>query len=134
MKSIASAEVLAVGKAIDESLIIKAAFEKLVGIEVELNIIVDSKDLFTSLSTCRVPEDKSIRADVQLIRYCFETKKIENIIWIPGAVNPADPLTKKDSPILESLQIMLYQGEIPLDLSREKRNPLVNHLAKVGEY
>lgn len=59
--------------------------------------MVDSKDLFDSLTTCHVPEDNAIRADVQLIRYNFETHHVDRLLWIPGSLNLSDVLTKKDS-------------------------------------
>lgn len=50
VKSIASAEVLASGTAIDEGKLIANVYEILLQTEVHLRVIVDSKDLFTSLS------------------------------------------------------------------------------------
>ena len=97
--------------------------KRILHLDVNLFVVVDSKDLFTSLSTCRTPEDKSIRADVQLLRYNFETEQLNKLIWIPGSANPADPLTKKDSLLSEVLQLMLFQGRLPLDLSRMEDRP-----------
>ena len=60
VKSIASAVILAAGCAIDEDKIISDSYTKLLGVGAHLHVFVDSKDLFNSLSTCRVPEEKSI--------------------------------------------------------------------------
>ncbi len=35
-------------------------------------------------------------------------------------LNPADALTKKDTPIDKALQLMLYSGELPIDFSKGK--------------
>lgn len=118
VKSIASAEVLAAGDAIDDGKLIANVYKVLLGIDVHLYVVVDSKDLFSSLSTCRTPEDKSILADVQLLRYNFETHNLNQLIWIPGSANPADPLTKRDSPLMDTLQIMLFDGTLPLDFAK----------------
>ena len=115
--SSASAEVLAAGCAINEGNMIKEAYKTLLGIEVHLCVVLDSKDLFLSLSTCRTPEDKSIRADVQILRYNFERHYLNRLIWIPGSLNIADSLTKKDSPLAETLQLMLFDGSLPVYLS-----------------
>ena len=57
VKSIASAETLAAGEAIDEEKLIVRAFEDLFGFKIQLSIAIDSKDLFTTLSTCRLASD-----------------------------------------------------------------------------
>ncbi len=55
--STASAETLAAGEAIDEGKVIVRAFEDLFGFKIQLSIAIDSKDLFTTLSTCRLASD-----------------------------------------------------------------------------
>ena len=82
--------------------------------DVHLYVIVDSKDLYDSLSTCRTPEDKSIRADVQLLLYNFETHQLNKLIWIPDNANSADALTKRDFALCETLQLMLFDGTVPI--------------------
>ena len=37
-------------------------------------------------------------------------------IWIPGSVNPADVLTKLDSRICDTTQLMLSDGTMGVDL------------------
>eukprot|EP00178_Gracilaria_changii_P027963 TRINITY_DN936_c0_g2_i2.p1 TRINITY_DN936_c0_g2~~TRINITY_DN936_c0_g2_i2.p1 ORF type:complete len:399 (+),score=36.11 TRINITY_DN936_c0_g2_i2:473-1669(+) len=115
VKSIGSAETLAAGEAIDKGKVLTNAFHKLLNVEVDLLVVVDSKDLFDTLSTCRNATDRSIRADVSVIRYEFETHNISRMIWIPNKLNLADPLTKLDSFLCTSLELLLYSGTIPLD-------------------
>ena len=50
---------------------------------------------------------------MKLIRYYFETKQVDSIIWVPGSANFAGPLTKNDSPLSTALQLLLYQGYLP---------------------
>lgn len=73
-KSTGDAEVLAAGEAIDEGKVLRATFELLLDISIGLIVVVDSKDLYTSLSTQRNCVDRSIRADVNCIGLDFETK------------------------------------------------------------
>lgn len=54
VKSIASAEVLATGEPISEVKVIVNAFIDSLGLDLDLLIAVDSKDLFSSFSTCRL--------------------------------------------------------------------------------
>ena len=84
---------------------------------VDLIVCTDSKDIFKTLSTQRNSVDRSIRSDVNVIRYDFETKQVNYIIWIPGATNLADPGTKPDSSLTSALQLLMFTGKIPIDLT-----------------
>ena len=66
---IGAAEILAVGEAIYERKLIKSSFSHSLCANVNLLVATDSKDLFNSLSTKRNSIDKSIRGDVNLIRF-----------------------------------------------------------------
>ena len=114
-KSVGAAETLAAGSAIDEGKTLVQAYQTLLNLNVDLVIVVDTKDLYDSLSTCRNATDKSIRADVSLIRYEFETHKINRMVWIPGKLNSADAITKPDSPLCQTLQLLMFSGTIPID-------------------
>lgn len=119
-KSIGSADVLATGFGIDEGILTSAALSILLSAQIPVTVVADSKDLFDSLTSCHVPEDKSIRADVQLIRYYFETRQIHKMVWVPGSLNLADPLTKKDSSLCDALQILLFDGSLPFSIPDAK--------------
>ena len=112
VKSIGDAEILAAGETIDEGKVLANAYRELLHMEIELLVALDSKDLFETLSTCRNSIDRSIRADVSVIRYEFETQKVNRMSWIPGKVNLADPVTKPNSPLVEALQLSFFTGEL----------------------
>lgn len=114
-KSIGAAETFATGECIDEGKMLAKAYELLLGIEVELWIAVDSKDLYSTLTTCRNATDRAMRGDVSFIRYEFETRSIARMFWIPGAINMADPGTKPNSPLAQTLSLLLSSGELPID-------------------
>ena len=117
VRSIGAAEILAVGEAVDEGKVIKSVTSNLLGTNVKLLVATDSKDLFNALSTQRNSIDKSIRADVNLIRFEYETHSVNTVVWIPGKSNPADPGTKRDSPLTDVLRLMLYTGVLPIDFT-----------------
>lgn len=75
---------LACGEAIDEGKAIAEALCELLSAEVPLTIAADLKDLYNSLSPRGVALDKSIRADINVIRYEFETRMIHQLVWVPG--------------------------------------------------
>lgn len=93
--SIAASEVLAASEAFNEVIQIACTYSSVLGFNVPLRVLVDSKDLFKSLSTCRAQENKSIRSDLELLRYYHETKQLCELIWILGSINLAYPFTKK---------------------------------------
>ena len=128
VKYVAAAEIVAVGEAIDEGKMAKFALQDMLKIDVHLIVVTDSKDLYNSLSTQRNATDRSVRADVNVIRFDFETKAVDQLVWIPGRTNLADPGTKRDSTLSEALQLLLYTGKIPIDLSeaevRSSNRPL----------
>ena len=63
-----------------------------------------------------MPTDKSIKGDVSSLRYDFEIVVIDKIIWVPGKFNLADPLTKRDSPLIRSLQTKTSSGFMSTDM------------------
>jgi len=81
--------------------------ESLLRVQTKLRVCVDSKDLWDSLATCHAPTDKCVRADINVIRYEFETENASVMTWIPGNINPVNALTKTDTPMLKCLQLML---------------------------
>lgn len=115
VKSVPAAEILAAGEGIDEGKVIAGAYSELLNMDIRVRLCVDSKDLFTSLSTQRNSIDRSIRGDVGCIRYEFQTHAVEKISWIPGKTNLADPLTKKDSSLTDTLQLTLFSGRLCID-------------------
>lgn len=76
VKSIDVAELWAAGEAIDEGKILARALAAVHGTHIPLIMALNSKDIFTLLSTLRNSIDNFMRSDVNLIRYDFETKSI----------------------------------------------------------
>lgn len=57
----------------------------------------------------------SFMEEIGFMRYDFETKKIFRMMWIKGTTNLSDPLTKRDSPLITSLQLLLHSAMIPIN-------------------
>lgn len=120
VRSIAAIEVLHASEPIDVEKTLKRALSTLLCIPVKLIVVVDSTDIFTSLSTRRNLIDKSIRADENVIRFEYEVRNVDEMCWLPGPVNLADPGTKTTSPLNQSLQLLMNSGIIPIDISRHE--------------
>ena len=107
----------------------KRVYSLLLGIEVDLIILMDSKDLYSSLASQRQSIDKSIRADVNFVRNEFEVGNANRIACIPGKLNLADPGTKPDSHLISALNLLLVSGKLPhsfpeMESSCAKEKPL----------
>ena len=115
-----SAETLAAGVTIDDGKLIVETLKILLAGGVHLIVVFDCKNLFTLLSTCRNPVNKSMRANVSLIRFNYETRRLNRLIWTPGSLSPADVPTKMDSALTDSVQLMMFDGTLTYDMSKAK--------------
>ena len=79
VRSIPAGEILAAGEGIDDGVVLKRAYALLLDVDVDLIVALDSKDLYSSLSTQRKSIDRSVRSDVNFIRYQFETRQANRI-------------------------------------------------------
>lgn len=77
--SIGSAETIEAGIDIDEGNIHAMTFMSLLSVETLIRVCVYSINIWDSLPTCHEPSDKSIKDDVNVIRYEFEKKQVS---WI----------------------------------------------------
>lgn len=116
VRSTAAAETIAADEGIDIGKSLASVYSLLLRMPTALIIVVDSKDLFTTLTTQRQSVDRSIRGDIGVIRFEFETRNVSRIIWIPGKTNPADIGTKFDSPLTDAVAQLLATGKFPLHL------------------
>ena len=114
VKSIGASEILAAVEAIDERKVLKKAMSKLLGISLRLVVTLYSRDFFTSLSMQTNSIDESIRTDVNCIRYEYETRNADDVIWIPGKVNLTDPST--DCPLTQAMVHTMAFGNFFIDL------------------
>lgn len=117
VKSVGAAEILAASESMDEGKILKKTMTKVLQVPLRLIVALDSRDLFTSLSTQRNSIDKSIRADINVIRYEYEIRNADDIIWIPAKVILTDPGTKPDSPLTQNMIQTMSCGRIAIDLT-----------------
>lgn len=72
VRSIGAAEILPAGKEIDEKKILSLTMSIVLATAIPLHVILDSEELYNSLSTTRNFVDKSIGSDVYCIRFDFE--------------------------------------------------------------
>lgn len=113
VKSTAAAEIIAAGEGVEHGKVIADAYRLLLNVSIYLVVVVDSKNLFTALTTKRQFVGQSIRGDIGATRYEFEGRTVAKVIWVPGKLNPADIRTKFDNPITSAVSQLLINGFIP---------------------
>lgn len=119
-KSSKCIETFAAGKAIEMTLILRNAYEKLLGCGIPSSIILNCKYPYKSLTALRIPTDKSILADVSLIQHFFTFEQLNYILWIPYSLNILATLTKLNSRHLQSLQNVLIQTFLQCQFTKSK--------------
>lgn len=83
VRSIGSAEKIAASVANDDGKQLAVLFLLFLNVETKLQVCVDSRYLWYSLTTCHEPTEKSVKADANIFRYEFATKKVSSMTWIP---------------------------------------------------
>lgn len=112
VRSIVAGEVLAAGATIDDGVVLKRVYGMPLYIDFELIVALDSRDSFSSLATQWQSIYRSIRSDVNFIRYELDIKHANRISWIPGRLILSDQSTNQDSPFVPPLQLLLFSGKL----------------------
>ena len=60
-----------------------------------VDLVIDSMFVCNTMPNSNDYQDRSIRRDVSDLIILFETRKINSVRWVMGAMNPADALTKR---------------------------------------
>lgn len=81
-----------------------------------LYLATDSYGLYGTVTSLRESKDYRLRPTVAAIRDTYECGEIEHLLWVPGSVNIADPLTKYNRHIRDLLMYVLQTGRIPTEL------------------
>ena len=93
-QSALSAELLAIIEGFHIGFFCRDAAHALLGRNLSLRIYTDSRSLCHLAAASTHTKGRRIQVDLQLIREACENRKITDILWITGASNPADALTK----------------------------------------
>lgn len=109
-------------EAIEEGKTLKYTLNKILKMEIPLWVIVDSKYLHTTLSTTQNSIGKNIRAHVNVIRFHFDVRNVDHIVWFPRRINLTDTVTKLTSPLSEVLKNTLLTGHLKMDFTESEFN------------
>ncbi len=66
------------------------------GRKIPLDILVDSKTVFNTITKGATTLEKRLQIDASAIQQSHKTGEIRMMGWIPGSSNPADGLTREN--------------------------------------
>jgi hypothetical protein len=111
------AEILACADADDRGYSIKFGLSELLQAEIELELNVDSRGLFDTITTLHEAREYRLRQTVQRVRDSFESRRLDVLRWVRGFLNVADALTKRNVESWRRLNRLLADGLFDIDLS-----------------
>lgn len=117
IRSVGAAETLACEETIDGGKVLARSVGFCLGIDVELTVVLDSKDLFDCLYKQRSNFDMFIRAGLRAIRHEIEMSSVRRFIWILSRENLAEPGSKSNSPLADALRLLMTTARLPLSFS-----------------
>lgn len=88
--------------------------------EVKHEMIVDSKALFDTITTLHECREYRLRRTVSRIRHSFESHELDVVRWLPGKLNMADALTKRNMVQWVNLNGLLSTGNWELNADAGK--------------
>lgn len=89
-----AAEALAFADAFDQAYILKHDLQRILGQEIPLFMLTDSKLLFDVITGNRYTTEKRLMVDIAAVREAYNDRIIANIGLIRSEYNAADAMTK----------------------------------------
>lgn len=86
-------------------------YSKPLNLFISIHLVVDSRDLFSIIFTQESFADRPIRGSVDFIQFEFSTSARIYILWIPDYCNLADILSKPNSLLTETFQLIPLSGK-----------------------
>lgn len=110
------AEILACAEADDRLFALRSSFQELLSRTFESELLVDSKGLYSCISTLSNNKEYRLRRTVARIRESFDSGDLDILRWIRGVLNLADGQTKFNLASWELLHRTLSTGLLQVDV------------------
>lgn len=114
------AEILASADADNRLYGLKIGLASLTNHDIVSELLVDSKSLFTCVTTLSDQREYRLRRTVARIRESFDSEELNHLRWISGNSNLADAATKWNPQVWALLQSVLNTGVLPSDVLQGK--------------
>ena len=89
------AEIMAMNSGVAEASYVEAVLEELTGVKVPIELSIDNKNAYSSITSTTAPTAKYVRREAAGVREALMEGDLKRIKLIKGKVQLADPLTKK---------------------------------------
>ena len=109
-----AAEAVSLTRGLDAAVAFKWTLQQLLGAEgnIPVRAIIDNKDTFDSVHSTTDVSERKLRREIAVIKQMLREKDLEELIWIRGPHQLADPLTKLGANG-ETLMQVMQEGKIP---------------------
>ena len=114
-----AAEALSLTKGLDAAIAFKWTLQQLLGEEGDIPVraIIDNKDTYDSVHSTTDVQERKLRREIGVIKEMILAKELDQLIWVRGQYQLADPLTKLGANGDTLMQVM-QSGEIPEEFMR----------------
>ena len=114
-RSVMAAEVHGLIHGFDAAYVTRHMMEEILGKEIPMDIFVDSRTLFNIVAKDASPSEKRLKIDIWALKESYNKKEFENLYWIEGEKNPADPLTKSNLSTKTALWKIMTTNKVHLE-------------------
>ena len=109
------ADILAAAESADRSILLKDRLKNILQIFL-LTMVVESFEIYSTLTTLHEGRDYRLRPNVSWIRDSFNSGELNYLHWIPGESNIADAFTKIKTDMLTRLNDAMLSGVLHRDM------------------
>ena len=103
------AEVVSLLEGLKEAVYLRELVEEIFGLKdcsIPVIGIVDNQGTRDAIHSTAPSEDRRLRRDFAKIKQMLNQKQVTGITWVPGKRQLADPMTKKEAPAWELMEVL----------------------------
>ena len=118
-----AAEAISLTRGLDAAVAFKWTIQELLGEDCNLPVraIIDNKDTYESVHSTTDVAERKLRREIGVVKHMIKSKELDQLIWVRGPHQIADPLTKLGANA-ELLTKTLQEGKIPNDVVMAMRS------------
>lgn len=109
-RSVMAAEMHGLILGFDYAYIIQDMLQEILGTKYEIEVMTDSRTLFNVVTKDAMTTERRLQIDILQVRESYDNGEIRKMAWIPGLMNPADPLTKYIVSTTSPLYVMMQHN------------------------
>ena len=112
-----AAEAVSLTKGLDAAIAFKWTLQQLLGKEGDIPVraYVDNKDTYDSVHSTTDVSERKLRREIGVVKQLLKSEDLDELVWIRGGYQLADPLTKLGANG-DTLMQVLQEGKIPASI------------------